>query len=76
MLKVLRRGLADAREVPAFVIFSDATLREMARRRPSDKKSLLQVSGIGQRKAADFGKDFLRLIRDYCSAHDAAMDQA
>jgi ATP-dependent DNA helicase RecQ len=76
MLKVLRRGLADAREVPAFLIFSDATLREMARRRPSSPDSLRQVSGVGQRKAADFGKDFLSLIRDFCKARNVEMDQA
>ncbi|MCE5229551.1 DNA helicase RecQ [bacterium] len=74
MLKVLRRGMAESLELRAYLIFSDATLRDMARRRPSTKKSLLEVSGVGQYKAAQYGKDFLKLIRDYCAAHDLKMD--
>ncbi|MEN6627542.1 MAG: DNA helicase RecQ [Candidatus Sumerlaeia bacterium] len=75
MLKVLRRGMAEAHELRPYLIFSDATLRDMARRRPSNKKSLLQVSGVGQYKAAEYGKDFLKLIKDYCAAHDLLTDQ-
>ncbi len=75
MLKVLRRGIADAQHVPAWIVFSDATLRELARHRPSDKEALLEISGIGQHKTARYGKDVLLLIRDFCARHELGMDQ-
>jgi ATP-dependent DNA helicase RecQ len=74
MLRVVRRGLAEGLGVPAYVIFSDAVLREMARRRPSRIAKLRQISGVGQRKAGDFGREFLRVIRDYCQARALPMD--
>lgn len=62
-LRALRRQLADQRDVPAFLVFSDATLREMARRRPQTLDGLGQVSGVGKRKLQSFGKRFLRLLQ-------------
>ncbi|HOE95535.1 MAG TPA: DNA helicase RecQ [Candidatus Sumerlaeota bacterium] len=69
-LKTLRRTLAEARAVPAYVVFSDATLRELARRRPATRKALLKISGIGERKAREFGDEFLKLIRDHRRADE------
>ena len=59
--------LTIAREgkVPPYVIFHDATLREMARMRPSSIASLLTVKGVGARKADDLGEIFLGAIREY-----------
>jgi ATP-dependent DNA helicase RecQ len=54
-LRALRRTLARQRSVPPYVIFSDATLRELARVRPTDLPTMSTVRGVGQKKLADFG---------------------
>ncbi|WP_420394442.1 DNA helicase RecQ [Acuticoccus sp.] len=60
-LKVLRRVLADTRDVPAYVIFSDRTLIEMAARRPTTEAELRGIHGVGERKLKDFGAAFLEV---------------
>lgn len=64
-LRDLRRELASERGVPAYIICSDATLRGMCRRRPSTMEELLEVSGIGEKKAADYGDAFLEAVAAY-----------
>ena len=64
-LRALRLDLARARGVPPYVIFHDATLREMARLRPTSKAALLGVKGVGARKAAELGDAFLVLIASH-----------
>ena len=61
-LRALRLEIARARGVPPYVIFHDATLREMARLKPSTPEALRQVYGVGERKAAELGEAFLRAI--------------
>ncbi|MBM4090543.1 MAG: DNA helicase RecQ, partial [Planctomycetes bacterium] len=68
-LRDLRRRLAVEASVPAYIVFSDATLRDLARRRPTDADVLQDVHGIGQRKAATYGTHVLSLIRDYSRQH-------
>jgi ATP-dependent DNA helicase RecQ len=63
-LRVLRRQLADKENVPAYVVFSDAVLREMARRQPRTYAELLSVPGIGPAKQARYGSVFLEVLRD------------
>jgi ATP-dependent DNA helicase RecQ len=72
-LRSLRRQIADERSVPAYVVFSDATLRDMARLRPSTMAGLLNVRGVGDRKLADFGQRFLDAIITYCRANRLAL---
>jgi ATP-dependent DNA helicase RecQ len=62
-LRALRLETARQRGVPPYVIFHDATLREMARLRPTSIDALLAVKGIGARKADDLGEIFLAAIR-------------
>jgi ATP-dependent DNA helicase RecQ len=64
-LKRLRRELADARNVPAYVIFSDATLQDMCRARPATVDDLATVSGVGPKKLKNFGEAFLDAIGEY-----------
>ncbi|HEX5938794.1 MAG TPA: RecQ family ATP-dependent DNA helicase [Dehalococcoidia bacterium] len=64
-LRSLRRDIARERDVPPFVVFSDVTLRDMARLRPRSIPELLQVKGVGERKAADFGQRFLQTIEEF-----------
>ena len=63
-LRVLRRQLADERDVPAYVIFSDVSLREMARRYPTTKKEFGEVPGVGERKLRDFAEVFIEAIKE------------
>jgi ATP-dependent DNA helicase RecQ len=73
-LRQLRREEATRRAVPAYIVFSDATLRDMARRRPSTVERLLDVHGVGQQKSADFGQQFVDCIVTHCRRHDVSMD--
>jgi ATP-dependent DNA helicase RecQ len=68
-LRAIRKRLADERGVPAYVIFGDATLREMARRYPETKKSLAGIFGVGQRKLEEFGDAFAAEIAAHLQAH-------
>ena len=62
-LRELRMTLAKAQNVPPYVVFHDATLAEMVRQRPTDREALATLSGIGERKLAAYGEDFLQVIR-------------
>ena len=63
-LRALRRALADAEGVPAYIVFSDAVLARMAAERPIDETGLLAVAGVGPAKLARYGEAFLRVLRD------------
>lgn len=64
-LKTVRREVARRNNLLAYMVFSDATLLDMATRRPSTFNKLLDVSGVGREKARRFGTDFLNAIKDY-----------
>ena len=64
-LRAVRFEIARSRGVPPYVIFHDATLREMARLRPTSLDALLAVKGVGARKADDLGETFLTAIRSH-----------
>jgi len=74
ILRILRREIAQKHHVPAYIIFSDYTLRDMARKRPSNMTGLLNISGVGKKKSIAFGTQFLKLILDYCNTHSLGMD--
>jgi ATP-dependent DNA helicase RecQ len=64
-LRDLRRTLAKDQSVPPYVIFHDATLREMAAAKPQTLNALGQVSGVGARKLEAYGDAFLTVIRNF-----------
>ena len=64
-LRALRRRLADDEGVPAFVVFSDATLRGLAAAKPTGPQAMLRVSGVGPAKLERYGETFLAAIREY-----------
>ncbi len=66
ILRQLRRELAKQRAVPAYIVFTDATLRDLARKRPLTQDALLRVSGIGMKKLEQYGEELLSEIRKYC----------
>ncbi len=63
ILRAVRKGLADAQEVPPFVIFSDATLLDMANKKPATPDEMLAVSGVGYHKLVKYGTPFLAAIQ-------------
>jgi ATP-dependent DNA helicase RecQ len=67
-LRALRRDLAAARRVPAYVVLHDATLRELARRRPASFEDLRRVRGIGEKKLAEIGPRLLEVIESHARA--------
>jgi ATP-dependent DNA helicase RecQ len=62
-LRALRRRLADERNVPAYCVFPDAVLLEMAVRRPADEAALREIPGVGAKKLALYGEAFLAAVR-------------
>jgi ATP-dependent DNA helicase RecQ len=61
-LRALRKKLADERNVPAFVVFSDRALQDMAVRRPRTRGEFLDVYGVGQKKLEEYGDSFIAEI--------------
>jgi ATP-dependent DNA helicase RecQ len=64
-LRTLRRQLADERGVPAYIVFSDVSLREMARNYPTNSTEFRRIPGVGEQKLKDFGEAFLSEIRSH-----------
>ena len=64
-LRALRRRLADDAGVPAFVVFSDATLRGLASAKPTGPQAMLRLSGVGPAKLERYGETFLATIREH-----------
>ena len=58
-LRQLRKKLADERDVPAYIIFSDVALRQMARNYPASESEFARISGVGEKKLREFGEIFL-----------------
>ncbi|MFM8410951.1 MAG: helicase-related protein, partial [Alphaproteobacteria bacterium] len=66
-LRALRKRLADENHVPAYVVFPDATLVELAERAPTDDMGMLEVPGVGPGKLARWGAEFLALLRTFAA---------
>ncbi|MBO7252640.1 MAG: DNA helicase RecQ [Oscillospiraceae bacterium] len=64
-LKELRSQLAKEAGIPAYVVFSNATLMDMVKKRPQNLSQFKRVSGVGELKASWYGKAFLERIKDY-----------
>ncbi len=61
-LREKRKMLADERNVPAYVVFSDAVLRAMAREKPTTLSAMRRISGVGEKKLADYGEIFVAVV--------------
>jgi len=70
-LRSLRKRLADERSVPPYVIFSDVALRWMARRYPQSTQDFLNIPGVGARKLADFGREFMDAVASWLRSNVA-----
>ncbi|MBZ0200478.1 MAG: DNA helicase RecQ [Ignavibacteriaceae bacterium] len=65
MLRQKRRQIAESRNIPPYVVFSDRTLIEMAKEFPNDEFQLSKISGIGEKKIKTYGAIFLSIIKRY-----------
>jgi len=64
-LRLLRKNLADEQEVPPYVIFSNATLNQMAEQQPTNRKDFAKLSGVGAKKLEQYADDFIALILEH-----------
>ena len=72
-LRTLRKRLADERGVPAYIVFSDVALRQMARTYPATDREFTRISGVGEKKRQEFGADFLAEIAGHLLANPRQM---
>lgn len=70
-LKTLRTLLAARTHAPAYTVFSDASLIDMVKKRPTTLDTFLDVSGVGQAKQQKYGRVFLKVIRDGMEPNEA-----
>jgi len=73
-LRKLRTEIARKKGVPAYVVFGDAALRDMARRRPSTCTRLLEVKGVGEKKRKQYGDVVVAVIKHYCRSNSVDTD--
>jgi ATP-dependent DNA helicase RecQ len=73
-LRAWRRRKAEERGIPPFIVFGDATLRDLARRRPSSLDRLLGIHGIGEKKSAEYGAELLDEVAAYCQQSRVRLD--
>ena len=67
-LRFLRKQIADKENIPPYIVFSDATLQEMAHYLPQNSSEMLQINGVGAVKLERFGQVFMNIIRDHKAA--------
>ena len=70
LLRAKRKTIAEEEGVPAFVVFSDKTLKEIATYFPQTKEAFIQIHGVGPAKIEKYADDFLSIIRAYCKEHE------
>ena len=75
VLKALRLEIAKERKVPAYVVFHDRTLIEMARRRPRTEAEFAEINGVGAAKLEAFAEPFLAAIEEAFTGGDAAVPE-
>ena len=75
LLRELRTEKARSKGLPPYLVFGDAALRDMARRRPSTLEGFLAVKGVGDQKLREYGDEFVGRITTYCRENELAMDR-
>ena len=64
-LRLLRLAISMEESIPAYLVFNDATLKEIAEEQPTDKQEFLQINGVGQRKLDVYGGRFIEAVKAY-----------
>ncbi len=75
-LRILRKTLADAGNQPPYMIFNDATLKQMAARRPCKPEDFRKITGVGDKKLERYGGIFIGEIRRFCEKQDSSIQPA
>jgi len=70
ILRELRKSLAQKQNIPPYLVFNDATLNQMVDNKPMTEKAIKQISGVGDKKFATYGKLFITAIADFVQARD------
>jgi len=65
ILKSFRFKLSEEEAIPAYKIFHDSVLKNMAKQRPKTKKKLLQISGVGNKKYDKYGEEVLKIVNKF-----------
>ena len=73
-LRLLRREIAQSKNMQPYMVFDDVTLRTFARHRPPGEAEILRMRGVGLKKRDDFGAQFLKVIVDYSNVHELSLD--
>ncbi|OZU87100.1 DNA helicase RecQ [Virgibacillus indicus] len=68
-LRALRKQIADEKNVPPYVLFSDATLKELSRYFPVTREEMLEIKGVGEKKFEQYGEVFLSIIKEWRQEH-------
>jgi len=68
-MREVRKRIAESENVPPFVIFSDAALKDMCAKQPKTNEEFLQVSGVGEHKLQKYGLEFIQAIRVFLEEH-------
>jgi ATP-dependent DNA helicase RecQ len=74
VLRKLRAKIAGKRGIPAYIVFGDGALRDMARKKPASLETFLDVKGVGEKKYKQYGETFIAAIKDYSVEHSLDMD--
>jgi len=75
ILRAIRKRLAEQQNVPPFVVFSDATLKDMCKKCPTSDEDMLMVSGVGAFKLEKYGDQFISAIKSYIDGHKLEIDE-
>lgn len=75
-LRTVRKEIAETENVPPFVVFSDASLKDMCLKLPRTKEDFLQVTGVGEHKLNKYGDVFIEAIIDFCQSHPERLREA
>ena len=65
ILKSVRQNIASVQSIPAYIVFSDATLKDMCLKLPTTKSEFLKVSGVGEVKMEKYGETFIKEIKKF-----------
>jgi len=76
LLRAKRKQIADSHSIPPFVIFSDASLIQMAKDFPMDENSFLKISGVGMNKLDRYGKVFIPIIKNFVEKNNIGNQSA
>ncbi|WLV24307.1 DNA helicase RecQ [Aciduricibacillus chroicocephali] len=69
LLRQLRKKIADEKNLPPYVLFSDATLKDMSRYLPDSEEEMLGIKGVGRKKYQDYGEVFLEVVSKWSAEH-------